>query len=500
MEAQSRSSVTTTIELSNAGNLTLEYSLDFDDSWVASSVSIGTIAPLDTENVSLTVQCGDEIGTQSGTLQINSNGGVKSIPIELTCTQQPTPVLSNISTPVNLATGIGTSADGSITFDNSGNALLEYSLSQAPAWLELSDVDGIVKMGETESISLTAICPTRVSKLEGSVSITSNGGDALVSLSLDCRGPILSNVTPLLFEFSAKIGQTDSQYLSLSNTGNESLNYTVSSISEWLCTDDQGSADCQTGSVEFSDTLLAGETYSFPITAKCLSSRTEQLEGVLSITGNNETRSIPATLNCEPEALLAAEAIIKPIEAKIFRFIWTDSIGADYYRLLESVDGLSDFEILSSRIEPGVGQYDHIVPLHLRSKATYQLQSCNNDGCVNSMNIPVQGNLANAIGFISGDLESNFGQAIDISEDGSTLAVYQNSPLAVNIYRNASTTEQAPNWELEKVLDFEGSSQAGYEDNRYIISLNKTGNKIAIGLPETLHDRCDCFFGICANL
>ena len=297
LEAQNGKTVKTTIELKNDGNRNLEYSLNIDNSWIVSVVKSGSIEPQDTHNLNLTAQCGNDSESQTGSLQISSNGGDKLIPVELTCTQQPTPILSNISTPSNLATGIGTSVNGSITINNSGNAPLEYTLSEALDWLDISEASGVVQSGSAVSIGFTANCPTTVSKLDGSVSISSNGGDSSASLSLDCRGPILSNVTPQLFDFSAEVGQTDRQNLSLSNTGNETLSYTISSVSEWLCIDNQASAGCLTASLQYSDTLLAGETESLPISARCQSETVSQTGNIL-IQTNAGTDEVPITLTC----------------------------------------------------------------------------------------------------------------------------------------------------------------------------------------------------------
>lgn len=116
-------------------------------------------------------------------------------------------------------------------------------------------------------------------------------------------------------------------------------------------------------------------------------------------------------------------------------------MGATYYQLLESVDGISDYVAVSPRIRPDVQRYDHSLALHLRDKSSYVLQTCNANECVDSVDTPVKGNLVGAIGYIKGPKGTGFGEAMDISGDGNTLAVFHGREGAVSIYRMSESTE-----------------------------------------------------------
>jgi len=63
---------------------------------------------------------------------------------------------------------------------------------------------------------------------------------------------------------------------------------------------------------------------------------------------------------------------------------------------------------------------------HARVNAQYVVQSCNENGCVDSAPVAATGTLDNAIGYIkasnTGD-NDNFGNVVSISADGNTLAV-----------------------------------------------------------------------------
>ena len=111
---------------------------------------------------------------------------------------------------------------------------------------------------------------------------------------------------------------------------------------------------------------------------------------------------------------------------KTFRFSWTDSSGADFYRLFEDPDGVSGFTQVSPNVAAGVQVYDHIVALYQRINARYILKTCNATGCADSQVVNISDTLVDAIGYFkAGNPGANDGLGISVSlaADGSTLAV-----------------------------------------------------------------------------
>jgi hypothetical protein len=111
---------------------------------------------------------------------------------------------------------------------------------------------------------------------------------------------------------------------------------------------------------------------------------------------------------------------------KTFRFSWTDSSGADFYRLFEDPDGVSGFTQVSPDVAAGVQVYDHIVALYQRINARYILKTCNATGCADSQVVNISDTLVDAIGYFkAGNPGANDGLGISVSlaADGSTLAV-----------------------------------------------------------------------------
>lgn len=111
---------------------------------------------------------------------------------------------------------------------------------------------------------------------------------------------------------------------------------------------------------------------------------------------------------------------------KTFAFTWEATDRATHYTLLENASGFAGYSPVSGADHLSATRYDHVVPLHRRTNASYILQACNSVGCTDSAPVAVAGNLARAIGYLkASNTEANdwFGFSVALSEDGTTLAV-----------------------------------------------------------------------------
>ena len=122
---------------------------------------------------------------------------------------------------------------------------------------------------------------------------------------------------------------------------------------------------------------------------------------------------------------VAAELSLE-LDIKTFRFEWVDIEGADFYRILEDPDGKSGFVQVGEDVKVGVQRLDHIVPLYLRTNASYILESCNAVECVESKALIVNGTLLSGVGYFKASnpgVWADFGREVSLSADGMTLAV-----------------------------------------------------------------------------
>ena len=123
---------------------------------------------------------------------------------------------------------------------------------------------------------------------------------------------------------------------------------------------------------------------------------------------------------------VAAASTLSFESNKTFRFTWSDVADATYYQLMENPDGASGFTQVGSNIVQGNGVANHIVPLHARVSAQYILKSCNSFGCTSSSTLSVSSTMTNSIAYLKASntgLNDWFGDVLDVSSDGNTLAV-----------------------------------------------------------------------------
>lgn len=113
-------------------------------------------------------------------------------------------------------------------------------------------------------------------------------------------------------------------------------------------------------------------------------------------------------------------------DIKTFRFTWTDVEDATHYKLLENSDGNTGYVQVGNDIAQGVQSFNHYVALFQRINASYILQACNSNGCVDGEIITISGTLANAIGYFKAGNTGGgdrFGRSVSLSGNGTTLAV-----------------------------------------------------------------------------
>ncbi|WP_293257488.1 hypothetical protein [Nannocystis sp.] len=144
-----------------------------------------------------------------------------------------------------------------------------------------------------------------------------------------------------------------------------------------------------------------------------------------SSTGSSTTTSSETTATTATEDTgQLGELELTLSQVKQFEFHWPMTVGADYYQLHESPDGLAPFVQVGDDV---VGLSTSItVPLYARMNARYLLRACDDMGCTDSAAVDVAGSLVDAIGYFKATntgAVDYFGISVALSADGRTLAV-----------------------------------------------------------------------------
>lgn len=173
------------------------------------------------------------------------------------------------------------------------------------------------------------------------------------------------------------------------------------------------------GEFGFVARLSDGADYSITVQSHPSGQACSVSNGIGTLSGHDVTS---VAVNCGPAAPLLT---MTPRSIKIFRFAWTDVVGEAEYRLFENLDGTSGYAEIAT-ISADTEMYDREVFLPTHINASYLLQACGDNGCVDSAPVNLNGDITDAVGYIkasnsgAGDV---FGREIVISGDGNTLAV-----------------------------------------------------------------------------
>jgi len=140
------------------------------------------------------------------------------------------------------------------------------------------------------------------------------------------------------------------------------------------------------------------------------------------------TNALEAAIGSDPrnkqKPFIAAELVLNLDTPKTFSFTWADVPDATTYRLLENIDGVSDFLPVGPDISPDVENLEHKVSLLAHLKARYKLQSCNDLGCTDDREIILSGSLGNVpVVITQRTITPFFITHDDLSGDGKTFVI-----------------------------------------------------------------------------
>ena len=226
-----------TFEIWNSGTGTLTYSLSESCGWVDVYPTSGDSTDEDdTITVSINTT-GLSVGSHNCDISITSNGGNGIFPVAVNIVEEP--VLAYNPTSHDFENMREGQIDNT-TFEiwNLGTGTLTYTLSETCNWINISQTSGD-STGEHDTITVNiGTAGLSSGNHTYNLGIGSNGGSETFTVTVtivnESKGPILS-YTPYSYDFeSINKGQTDIIFFEIWNSGNETLNYTLSETCSWV--------------------------------------------------------------------------------------------------------------------------------------------------------------------------------------------------------------------------------------------------------------------------
>lgn len=226
--------------IANAGGGTVDWNSSVNSNWVSVSPSSGSLTT-ESSSLSKTDARSDTIivevnrsgiapGNYSDQIEFTSNGGDHTLTVQMSVAENP--ILGVSSTSLDFGEQ-STSEEFSIT--NTGTGTLNWQVTSNKTWLGVSPASGSVTTGQssiTATVNRNGLAP---GSYDGTISITSNGGNQDVQVSMVVPEPVVEipelSYSPSSFDF----GTTDSSgTILITNIGTGTLNWELSNSDGWI--------------------------------------------------------------------------------------------------------------------------------------------------------------------------------------------------------------------------------------------------------------------------
>ncbi len=165
--------------ISNIGDDTLNWNISDNQAWIEVSQTNGSTNPNGSNNINVTVdRTGLANGTHTGEINVTSDGGDHTIDVSLNVT--PAQLIVN---PTSLDFG-EEQTSLNLTIENSGFEMMNWSLTNNQNWLSANPISGSLSNNSQNiavTVDRTGLAPNTYN---GSLSITSNGGNQNVNVTM----------------------------------------------------------------------------------------------------------------------------------------------------------------------------------------------------------------------------------------------------------------------------------------------------------------------------
>ena len=183
-------------------------------------------------------------------------------------------------------------------------------------------------------------------------------------------------------------------------------------------------------------------------------------------------------------------------------FSWDNVASADYYRLKENADGHSGFIQVGGDLPRGALSATRDIAVHLHDwvNALYVVQACNLGGCTGSAESSATDVMRDTIGYFKASntepvapFGDQFGRALGLSADGSTLAVgarlEDSRATGINGDQADNTAESSGAVYLFRLDGGDWNQQAYFKASNtdasdgfgWAVALSADGNTLAVG-------------------
>jgi Viral BACON domain len=291
------SSNSATFSITNTGGGTLQWSISSDAAWLTVSPTSGSTSAV-ASIVTVTAQTTNlAAGSYTGNITVTS-GSVSKV---VTVTMSVTPVLSVSTSLISLGSN-NNSALFMIT--NTGNGTIQWTTSSDATWLTVSPTSG-----STSTVASVVTVQGNTSTLSngnytGNITVTSGSVSKVITVTMSIITPVLAVSTNLI-----SLSTSNSETFSISNTGGGTIQWTISSNSNWFAVSPTSGSTAAAASI-------------ITVTANANSSAAGDYSGTITIASGSTTKPVTVIKVVLPTTITVTNYLILPV------FVYVNSVYA----------------------------------------------------------------------------------------------------------------------------------------------------------------------------
>jgi hypothetical protein len=242
-----------TITIQNSGGETLNWSVSASTvdgaNWLLPTPTSGSLYPGTTTNIAVNINAAMLVPrSYQGTLTFSYDGTTRQVPVSLTVSVPPAPIINVSQGTLNFSTirGANPSAQ-TVVITNSGNAVLNWTTSEdanGASFAPVSPASGSLNPTQSETLTVTpniakesaGTLSTTITIADGNANTKIASKQVTVTIVIKDQAMIALSQPSLTFTQSSNVPSA-TQLLVINNTGSQPLNWTIQSSASWLTAD-----------------------------------------------------------------------------------------------------------------------------------------------------------------------------------------------------------------------------------------------------------------------
>ena len=234
------------LTIQNTGGGTLDWTAAGSPTWISINPAFGSLSPGASRTVTVSVDVtGLPAGLNTGAVTITAPGASntpQTVDVQLTLSQKAKIGLAPATLTFDGPKDGASPPSKLVSLTNQGGEQLKWKASASPPWLQVAPISGTLQPGIGQALTVSVVTTglgegTHNGTILVEEDVLSNpipSGSVAVTLNINADPKIGLNPTSALFSVPLESGNSSPKAVSVTNTGQGTLEWTASGGAAWL--------------------------------------------------------------------------------------------------------------------------------------------------------------------------------------------------------------------------------------------------------------------------